>query len=141
MNTPCAARRRVRMAVAWSRWDFHAGRHVGWAQGYRAGYAAGAEVGAAGTLIAIQHALPAGILLDLLPKLPHASEYRRLQQLRALSDGPCSRRCGACALCARAAAVAGNLARYGTTEYPGGPVGWTAPATADRLHARTVGVR
>jgi hypothetical protein len=115
------------MADAWSRWDFHAGRQVGWAQGYRAGYAAGAEVGAAGTLTAIRHALPAGMLLDFLPKLPYTGEYRRLQRLRRLSDGPCSRRCGACALCVRAAAVAGNLARHGTSDYPGGPVGCTAP--------------
>jgi hypothetical protein len=118
------------MADAWSRWDFHAGRQAGWAGGYRAGYACGTEVGAAGTLIAVTHALPEGVLLDLLPRLPYTGEYRRLQQLRALSDGPCSRRCGACSLCARATAVAGNLARYGTTDYPGGPVTWTVPDPA-----------
>jgi hypothetical protein len=117
--------------------DWRLGHAVGWADGYRVGYVCGTEVGAAGTLTALQHALPEGVLLDLLPNLPYPGEYQRLQQLRRLTDEPCHRRCGACSLCVRAVGVAGNLARYGTTEYPGGPVGWTVPVTGGRMSGPT----
>jgi hypothetical protein len=108
--------------------DVALGRRLGWAEGYRAGFTAGAGIGAAGVLLVIQNALPAGLLFDLLPKLPYAGEYQRLRQLRRLDDSPCARSCGACSRCARVAAVAGNLARYGTADYPGGPLTWTIPA-------------
>ncbi len=113
--------------------DVQLGRWLGWAEGYRAGFLAGADVGAAGVLLVIQNALPAGVLLDLLPRLPYTGEYQRLQQLRRLDNTPCDRGCDACSRCVRAAAAAGNLARYGTADYPGGRVAWTMPA------ARTVG--
>lgn len=116
-------------AVVWSgpAVDVRLGRWLGWAEGYRAGFTAGAEFGAAGVLLCLQNSLPAGTLLELLPALPYTGEYERLRQLRSFDDRPCRRDCGRCSRCARAAAVAGNLARYGTADYPGGPVTWTAP--------------
>ncbi|MDQ6874944.1 MAG: hypothetical protein M3042_07800 [Actinomycetota bacterium] len=90
-----------------------------WRSGYRAGFTAGVEIGGAGVLLTLQHALPRSVLLDLLPRLPYAGEYRRLQRLRALDNQRCRRSCGACSLCARAAAITCNLARYGSTDYPG----------------------
>jgi len=108
--------------------DVQLGRRLGWAEGYRAGFIAGADVGAAGVLLVIQNSLPARVLLDLLPNLPYVGEYQRLQDLRRLDNHPCARRCNACSRCVRAAAVSANLARYGTADYPGGPVTWTIPA-------------
>ncbi len=109
--------------------DVQLGRRLGWAEGYRAGFTAGTDVGAAGVLLVVQNALPDGVLLDLLPHLPYAGEYDRLRELRRVDDRPCRRGCGACSRCARAAAVAGNLARYGTADYPG-LVAWTSMAGA-----------
>jgi len=107
------------MEAAWAAWDFHAGRAVGWDAGYRDGFTTGTEIGAAGVLLVIQNALPDGVLLDLLPRLPYAGEYRRLQQLREHNTDPCPRRCGTCAACVYAAVVLRNLARYGRPDYPG----------------------
>lgn len=79
-------------------------------------------------LLCIQRTLPAGVLLDLLSRLPYAGEYARLRQLRRVDDRPWARDCAACSRCARPPAVAGSLARHGTADYPGGPMSWTAPA-------------
>jgi len=133
MTTPSAARGRGRtFAEAWVEWDFHAGRRVGWEAGYRAGFDVGVQIGGAGLLLAIEHALPDGVLLDLLPNMPYAGEYRRLQQLRRLDRNPCRRGCGRCPRCVYAAAVVRNLARHGTLDYPGGRVDWELPDTPPR---------
>jgi hypothetical protein len=119
------------MERAWARWDWHAGRAVGWAQGYRAGFHVGGDIGGAGVLLTIQTALPDGVLPDLLPRLPYTGEYRRLQRLREHTTDPCRRACGACSGCIHAAAGVRNLARYGSVDYPGGPVPWAYPVPAD----------
>ena len=129
MTTPSTARgHRRTFGEAWAEWDFHAGRAVGWEAGYRAGFDVGVDIGGAGLLLAIEHALPAGVLLDLLPDMPYAGEYRRLQRARQLDRNPCRRGCGRCSQCVYAAAVVRNLAAYGSPDYPGGPVPWTLPA-------------
>ena len=134
MTTPSTARRHRRtFGEAWAEWDFHAGRAVGWEAGYRAGFDAGVQIGGAGLLLAIEHALPDGVLLDLLPNMPYVGEYRRLQQLRRLDRNPCPRACGRCSQCVYAAAVVRNLAAYGSPDYPGGPVPWTTPAAPNGL--------
>lgn len=89
----------TRLEDAWRQWDYQTGRRIGWVQGYRAGFTAGTEVGGAGTLIALKHALPEGVLLDLLPDLPYIREYERLQRLREVNHDPCRLRCGNCSQC------------------------------------------
>ena len=130
MTTPSAAREHRTFAEAWAEWDFHAGRAAGWEAGYRAGFTVGVQIGGAGLLLAIEHALPAGVLLDLLPNMPYAGEYRRLQRARRLDRNPCPHRCGRCSQCVYAAQVVRNLARHGTPDYPGGPLLPTAGPTA-----------
>ena len=104
--------------------DWVMGRAAGWAAGYRAGFTAGADIGAAGVLLTLQSSLPDGVLLDLLPRLPYTGEYQRLQELRRHHTDPCGRGCGRCSACVYAAVVARNLGRYGSPDYPGGPVPW-----------------
>ena len=131
MTTPSTAH----FAEAWADWDFHAGRAVGWEAGYRAGFTVGVQIGGAGLLLAIEHALPDGVLLDLLPNMPYAGEYRRLQRARQVDRNPCPRACGRCSQCVYPAAVVRNLARHGTPDYPGGSVDWELPDPRPRRGA------
>jgi hypothetical protein len=47
-----------------------------------------------------------------------------LERARRYTDEPCSTNCGRCSRCIRASAVIRNKARYGSADYPGGPVEW-----------------
>src|SRR3954447_16551460 len=94
------------------------GRRQGFEEGYGAGFDAGAEIGAARVLLEVEQAL-GGPLLDLLPRLPHAGTYASFRERTAASDQPCPYGCRACSRCIRAAAAAGNIARYGGPDYPG----------------------
>lgn len=117
-------------------WDFQLGKAVGFKAGYRAGFDAGVEIGGAGLLLAIQHALPDGVLLDLLPNMPYVGEYQRLRRIREPDYGFCDRpdRCGSCSKCIGATAARSSMAVFGTPDYPGGP--WPVPWDVDRVPAR-----
>lgn len=98
------------------------GRRQGFDEGYGAGFDAGAEIGAARVLLGLRRALDdryPGVLEELIPQLPHAAEFDAHEARTAHSDDPCAYGCGACSRCIRAAAVAGNRARFGRDDFPG----------------------
>ena len=99
------------------------GRRHGYEEGYGAGFDAGAEIGAARVLLGIEHALGShsvGSLPGLLPELAHVGGgYLGHRGRTASSNEPCPYGCRACARCIRAAAVAENMRRYGSADYPG----------------------
>jgi hypothetical protein len=111
--------RETRAYAAGQRDGQRTGRDTGWADGYRAGFTAGLDIGGAQTLLGVQHALPDGVLLTLLPDIPHTGEYQRLQRLRQTDNQPCRRGCRRCSACARAGYAARNTAVNGAADHPG----------------------
>jgi hypothetical protein len=111
---------------AYERWAYEEGwsaglldgRRQGFEEGYRAGFDAGAETGAARVLLGLERAL-GGSLPDLLPDLPHVAAFADYRRRTAPSDELCAEGCGSCSRCVRAAAVAANVARYGSPDHPG----------------------
>jgi hypothetical protein len=111
--------RETRAFAAGQRDGQRTGRDTGWADGYRAGFAAGLDIGGAQTLLGIQHALPDGVLLTLLPDIPHTDQYQRLQRLQQTDNQPCRRGCRQCTACIRADYTARSLAVNGVADHPG----------------------
>lgn len=94
------------------------GRRQGFEEGYGAGFDAGAEIGAARVLLGLEHAF-GGSLTTLLPDLPHSAGYADYRRRTAPTNEPCAEGCGACSRCIRAAAVAANIALFGSADFPG----------------------
>ena len=97
-------------------WDaaLRASFQLGYGAGYDRGRVEGRrEEGAAWTAIVTGYAA----VID-------KPAFDELTRRRQPSNDPCATRCGRCSRCIRAAAVAANLVRYGTPDFPGfGPSG------------------